>query len=152
MIFRKWGGGSKAVWNFSKNSSLSEMPSFPYGDYARDRSKKSEIREIRDYAKYGGNFFGEEIWNTWLRQLRWQIFPEKSKTRNYGGSEKFFGQIAQLRKYVITNLQKNPNHPLVLPLVSIDIFKMTITISIFFKSVDISTIDIPPPRFCTGCF
>jgi len=24
------GGGSKAVWNFSKNSSLLEMPSFPY--------------------------------------------------------------------------------------------------------------------------
>ena len=30
MIFRKWGGGgSKAVWNFSKKSSLLEMPSFP---------------------------------------------------------------------------------------------------------------------------
>ena len=24
------GGGSKTVWNFSKNSSLLEMPSFPY--------------------------------------------------------------------------------------------------------------------------
>ena len=29
MIFRKWGGGSKAVWNFSENSSVLETPSFP---------------------------------------------------------------------------------------------------------------------------
>ena len=31
MIFRKWGGGgSKAVWNFSENSSVLETASFPY--------------------------------------------------------------------------------------------------------------------------
>ena len=30
MIFRKWGEGVKAVWNFSKNSSLLETPPFPY--------------------------------------------------------------------------------------------------------------------------
>ena len=40
-----------------------------------------------------------------------------SETCNYSGSENFFGQIAQLCKYVITNLQKKKNHPLVLPLV-----------------------------------
>ena len=45
---------------------------------------RKERAEIHDYAKYGGNFFGEEIWNMWLRHLRWQIFPEKSETRNYG--------------------------------------------------------------------
>ena len=52
-------------------------------------SKKSEIH---DYASYGGKFF-----------------PEKFETRNYGGSENFIGQIAQLCKYVITNLQKKKN-------------------------------------------
>ena len=30
------GGGSKAVWNFSKNSSLLEMPSFPNLDEIDD--------------------------------------------------------------------------------------------------------------------
>ena len=29
MIFRKWGGGSKAVWNFSENSPDLAQPSFP---------------------------------------------------------------------------------------------------------------------------
>ena len=29
MIFRKWGGGSKAVWNFSENSSVLEWGCFP---------------------------------------------------------------------------------------------------------------------------
>ena len=32
MIFRKWGGGSKAVWNFSKVSSVLLGPGFPYLD------------------------------------------------------------------------------------------------------------------------
>ena len=27
------GGGSKAVWNFSENSSVLETPSFPYRGY-----------------------------------------------------------------------------------------------------------------------
>ena len=45
------------------------------------------------------------------------IFQEKSETRDYGGSEKFFGQKAQSRKYVITQSQKAQNHPLILPLV-----------------------------------
>ena len=32
MIFQKWRGGeSKAVWNFSKNSSVLEVRGFPYG-------------------------------------------------------------------------------------------------------------------------
>ena len=29
MIFQKWGGGSKAVWNFSEVSSVLETPSVP---------------------------------------------------------------------------------------------------------------------------
>ena len=43
------GGGLKAVWNFSKNSSLLEMPSFPnsYLDTPLCPSQKSGSLEIR---------------------------------------------------------------------------------------------------------
>ena len=36
------GGGSKAVWNFSKKSSLLEMPSFPYDNQFRHLSNVSD--------------------------------------------------------------------------------------------------------------
>ena len=50
------------VWKFStvKNKlrpfqrNLNTVTDTTYGDYARDRSKKSELR---NYANYGGNFF-----------------------------------------------------------------------------------------------
>ena len=54
--------------------------------------KKSEIR---NFANYGG-----------------KLFLEKSETRNYVGSKKFFGQK---NNYVITQI--TPNHQFVLPLV-----------------------------------
>ena len=46
MIFRKWGGGgSKAVWNFSKNSSLLEMPPFPKKAASPEPLRKQERGE-----------------------------------------------------------------------------------------------------------
>ena len=41
--------------------------------------------------------------------LRWQIFPEKSETRNYSGSENFFwpnSPIMQIRNYKLTKKTK----------------------------------------------
>ena len=49
------GGGSKAVWNFSKNSSLLEMPSFPnhydedYEDFLAKGAKLDKVN-IADSA------------------------------------------------------------------------------------------------------
>ena len=86
-----------------------------------EAKKKTELRQLRNYINYGGRFSPKK---SELRQLRnyanygGKFFPKKFELRSYVGSEKFFGQKPQLRNYVITQLQKHQNHPLVLPLVS----------------------------------
>ena len=44
MISRKWGGGSKAVWNFSENSSIWEMRGIP--EYQKFRPKFALVTKV----------------------------------------------------------------------------------------------------------
>ena len=49
---------TQTVSEESEYGDVTVMTDTTYGDYARDRSKKSELR---NYANYGGNFFPVEM-------------------------------------------------------------------------------------------
>ena len=63
-IIRKWGGWSKAVWNFSKNSSVLIGGDFPKGSY---RDLAAEMQTLFRKVGYKGTV---EFWGEW--QLRGQ--------------------------------------------------------------------------------
>ena len=56
MIFQKWG--SKAVWNFSENSSVLETPSFPKGKFKKDYIFGEWVIEQRKFSVFTVGWVG----------------------------------------------------------------------------------------------
>ena len=77
MIFRKWGGGSKAVWNFSENSSVLEWGSFPYAasynfrqtlcGYDPDETMSSALQSFTAFC------CGKFCLNIWVEENLWIV-------------------------------------------------------------------------------
>ena len=59
MIFRKWGGGSKAVWNFSENSSVLEGLGFPKTAHTVWRCSINHVEAIDVFLFHRGDILGD---------------------------------------------------------------------------------------------
>ena len=82
MIFRKWGGGgSKAIWNFSKNSSLLETPPFPYGALASTFPSSSFV-SISLTLKLTVKFEPHNEENSWFLDFLYFVKFEPHKEEN----------------------------------------------------------------------